>query len=180
MKRYLPAIGAGLIIGLLGLFNSLSHSVQKNKIKNEVSKSADSNLLPEVVKIDSFIPEIEGGYDKEFMFFFERLKTLISNNDSVKIAEEIFYPLHTAIEGHKGTLDIKDKKSFLRYYHLLFNERMKDFILKEDLQDVFSNYQGIALGGGRIWINQRMISGEVVTKVSTVSNLNVYWKNPHP
>jgi hypothetical protein len=176
LKRYLPAIGAGLIIGLLGLYNSLSHSAQKKKTESVVSMSADSNLLPEVVKTDFFIPTIEGGYGKEFMFFFVRLKTLITNNDSVRIAEEMFYPLHTAIEGHQGTLNIKDKKSFLKYYHLLFNERMKDFILKEDLHDVFSNYQGIALGGGRIWIDQRMIGGELVTKVATISNLNDYWK----
>ena len=176
MKRYLPAIGAGLIIGLLGIFNSLSHSAQKKKTESVLSNSSDSNLVIQDVKNDPLISTIDSGYRKEFMFFFERLKTLISNNDSVQIAEEMFYPLHTALEGHKGTLNIKDKKSFLKYYHLLFNERMKDFILKEDLHDVFSNYQGIALGGGRIWIDQRMIGGEVVTKVMTVSNLNVYWK----
>ena len=103
-------------------------------------------MVTQDVKNDFLVPTIEGGYREEFMVFFEGLKTLISNNDSVKIAEEMFYPLQTALEGHKGTLNIKDKRSFLKYYHLLFNERMKDFILKEDLHDVFSNYQGIALG----------------------------------
>jgi hypothetical protein len=177
LKLYLPAIGAGLIIGLLGLYNSLSHSVQKKKTESIVSNSTDSNLITQDVKNDSFKPTIESGYsNKEFLFFFERLKTLITNNDSVQIAEEMFYPLHTALEGHQGTLNIKDKKSFLKYYHLLFNERMKDFILKENLHDVFSNYKGMCLGAGRIWIDQRMVEGEVVTKVSTVSNLNDYWK----
>jgi hypothetical protein len=176
LKRYLPAIGAGLIIGFLGLFNLLSHTAQKKKIESAASNSVDSNLVRQDVKNDSLVPAIEGGYRKEFMIFFEGLKTLLSNNDSVKIAEEMFYPLHTALEGHKGTLNIKNKKSFLKYYHLLFNERMKDFILKEDLHDMFSNYQGIALGGGRIWIDQRMVGGKVVTKVTTLSNLDVYLK----
>ena len=141
-----------------------------------MSTPVDLIIVPQNLKRDSLIESIQGGYGREFVVYYERLRTLISRNDSVQIAEEMFYPLHTALEGHKGTLNIKDKKSFLQYYHLLFNDRMKDFVLKEDLHDVFSNYEGIALGGGRIWINQRMIGGEVVTKVSTVSNLNDYWK----
>ena len=139
LKRYLPAIGAGLIIGILGIFKSLSHSKQKMETESVMGTLKDSIIVPQNLKKDSLIESIHGGYGREFVVFYERL---ISRNDSVQIAEEMFYPLHTALEGHKGTLNIKDKKSFIKYYHPLFN-RKKNLVQKDHLHDVFSNYKGI-------------------------------------
>ncbi len=122
------------------------------------------------------IPEIEGGYGKELADYFIKLKKLVSLNDSLQIQNQIFYPLHASIEGYHGTIDIYDKKSFLKMYGILFNERMKKYILSENLEKVFSNYQGIALGKGRIWIDQRLINGKLITKIFSISNQNVYWQ----
>jgi hypothetical protein len=122
-------------------------------------------------------PEIEGGDGKKLVLFFKKFRSLVKENDSSHLANHVFYPLHAASEGFKGSIDIYDKKSFLKYYHLLFSERMRKYILSENLDSVFSNYQGIAIGRGRIWIGQRMIRGELVTKVMSISNLDVYWKS---
>jgi len=122
------------------------------------------------------IPDIAGGNGKELAEFYKKFKSLVKENDSVRIANLIFYPLHTSMERYKGFVNIYDKKSFLKFYHLLFDERMRKYVLSENLDKVFSNYQGIALGGGRIWIDQRMIQGKLVTKIMTISNLDAYWK----
>ena len=158
------------------IFLSCDAQVSQKKVTDSSRSSYVDSGLSNPYSKNEYIPNIEGGGGQELAIFYSRFKTLIANNDSLSIADEVFYPLHTALEGHKGTLNIKDKKTFLKYYPQLLNDRMKNFILKLDLHDLFSNWQGICLGHGRIWIDQRLIQGELITKIITISNLDVYWK----
>ena len=111
-----------------------------------ISASSQNNTNFDSLKT----PDIYGGDGKEFVDFFKKFRSLAKRNDSVQIAKQVFYPFHAALEGYKGTVDIYDKKSFLKFYHLIFNERMRSYIISENLDSIFSNWEGIALGRGNL------------------------------
>jgi len=120
-------------------------------------------------------PNIVGGDGKQFVIFLKNLKKMIFKNQRTKIATQMFYPLHVAY-GEK-TKTIKTKEQFLKLYDTLFSKRMKKMILDQNPDSVFSNYEGIALQGGMVWIDQRLSSGgALVTKIITINNSNEIWE----
>jgi hypothetical protein len=53
---------------------------------------------------------------------------------------------------------------------------MKSFLLSQTRDSAFSNYQGIAFGHGKLWIDQRLgPSGGLVTKIMTINNSDKMW-----
>jgi hypothetical protein len=128
-------------------------------------------LLPSVVK-----PQQKGRYyiagvdnDSTFLNFYSDFKNAVVNRDSIKIANLILYP-NTFYYGNNKTFPINDKKSFLKLYSKIFNNKLKQLIINAKDDSLFANSSGIMLGNGQIWFNEVLIHGKWVLKIFTLNN----------
>src|SRR5258708_6571372 len=67
--------------------------------------------------------------EKDFQLFLVNFKWALEKNDNAKIAGLVFYPLHTAYGSRQGTVNVANKKAFLKLYSVLLDKRMKEFLL---------------------------------------------------
>jgi len=78
--------------------------------------------------------------------FIADLQNYIKNNDKQAIAKRIKFPIYS----------MKNEQEFLAIYDKIFVEEMKNGILEQRMQNIFSNYEGVCIGGVNynIWIAQ--------------------------
>ena len=67
---------------------------------------------------------------------------------------------------------IKNKKQFTDNFERIFYPTFVEKVKKLEYFDMFSNYQGVMMGDGEIWINCISISGNNKCKlrVTTINN----------
>lgn len=118
-----------------------------------------------------------GGYGKEFKIFWDKFRLDIKSNDSIKISKQIFYPVVVTYGNMKGSKQIRTRQEFLKQYSLLFDKRMRTFILNQTDDSVNSVSKGIFIGAGNIWFEQRINqqNGKISTKIVTINNNNSTW-----
>jgi hypothetical protein len=92
------------------------------------------------------------GSDKALESFIVTIKKAIANNDKMWIADHLFYPVRVRIS-EKSTLAIKNKNQLLLQYDKIFTPAMKQKISSTFSFNLFSNYQGVMLGDGQLWVN---------------------------
>jgi hypothetical protein len=56
----------------------------------------------------------------------------------------------------------------LEYYDVAFDAKVRGFIAKQKVSDLFGNWQGIMIGGGEIWIN--MGGGSSCLRIIAINN----------
>jgi hypothetical protein len=84
----------------------------------------------------------------------KHVKTSILNSDKEWIANHINYPLKTTLFKGKA-ITIKNKKQLIDNFDQIFHQEFKDKIKSLCVCNMFNNYQGVMLGDGQIWINNR-------------------------
>ncbi len=94
------------------------------------------------------------GTDDDVEKFMKYVKTSILNGDKEWIANHINYPLKTTVFKDKA-ISIKNKKQLIDNFDQIFHQEFKVKIKSLCVCNMFINYQGVMLGDGQIWINNR-------------------------
>jgi len=97
--------------------------------------------------------------------FLVDLQAAVQANDKKKIAAMISYPMNFIHDSKRAR--IRDKQTFLSRYDTVFNEHIRDAILKQSAHCLFGNYQGEMIGNGEVWFSE-MQDGSL--KIITVNS----------
>lgn len=98
--------------------------------------------------------------DKEVKDLYLKFQRAVVEDDRKTVASLINYPLNVNFPTDKPNRNytlIKNKKIFLDVYDRIFHKKLIEFIAridveKEDEEDIWARYDGIAVGRGVIWI----------------------------
>ena len=99
------------------------------------------------------------GSDDDVEKFMKHVKTSILNSDKEWIANHVSYPIKTTLYKDK-VITIKNKKQLIENFDQIFHQEFKDKIKSFCVCNMFNNYQGVMLGNGEIWINNKLNSTE--------------------
>ncbi len=93
------------------------------------------------------------GYDENRVaVVFAALKRAAASMTHDPIEPYIDYPF-TARSAH-GNIVLRSAKDLRRQFPRLFNARVRAAILAQNLDDAFTNYQGVMIGRGEVWIGE--------------------------
>ncbi|NIF58021.1 hypothetical protein F3J27_00880 [Enterobacter sp. Ap-916] len=83
--------------------------------------------------------------------FFDNFKTQIAAQNKAEVAKLISYPIKIALAGKK--VQIKTPQQFIKNYDAIFTPDLVAVVNAQKYQDLFANYQGLAIGKGQIWFS---------------------------
>jgi hypothetical protein len=93
------------------------------------------------------------GYDKERVaVVLQALKQAAQSMTPDPIEPYLEYPF--IARSPAGNIVIKSAKDLRRAFRRIFTDRVKAAILSQNLEDAFSNYQGVMVGDGEVWITE--------------------------
>lgn len=120
------------------------------------SAYATKNVPPENNKTTKRKVKVESRYEvagitnaKEFEKSFNSIKYLVKNNEKLKVASYVSYPLNVNKKDEK--IKIKSKEEFIKNYDTIITEDVKKALLNQDVTKTFVNYQGVMVGDGQMW-----------------------------
>jgi len=140
--------------------------------------SADNKIsYPFVLKLEGGLPGAEYGKkyaqivnnksDQDVENFVSKIKSYIINNKNEQLAEEIRYPINVKI--NNKVIKIRNKDDLVKNYNKIFTVDYKQKISNARTKDLFANYQGIMVGLGLIWINDRTLTGDNSSKLMIIA-----------
>ncbi|PHS14990.1 MAG: hypothetical protein COA86_15120 [Kangiella sp.] len=93
------------------------------------------------------------GFDSESELkpFYEKVRVAILSRDYETIADLLFFPAGVYV-GDKPT-EVRSKKEFIALGDDIINERLLRAVYCSSYVALWSNYRGVALGQGEVWIN---------------------------
>jgi hypothetical protein len=91
------------------------------------------------------------GTDDDVEKFMTHVKAAVLSSDKEWLANHIYYPLKTTLHKNKR-ITIKNKKQFIGYFDQIIHQEYKKKIKSFCVCNMFTNYQGVMLGNGEIWI----------------------------
>jgi len=77
--------------------------------------------------------------------FLRKLQYWVDTDQGDRVAITISYP--------SGKAAVKDKKSFLKDYDNIFNQKVEKALREQNFSQIFRNTRGILVGRGELWIN---------------------------
>ena len=84
-----------------------------------------------------------------FEAMFTIVQGLVKKDDKSQVAQYMLYPIHASIDGKKTK--INNETDFVKHYDQIFNEKVKQALIQQDVNKTFVNYQGVMVGDGEIW-----------------------------
>ena len=140
--------------------------------------SVDNKIsYPFVLKLEGGLPGAEYGKkyaqivnnksDQDVENFVSKIKSYIINNKNEQLAEEIRYPINVKI--NNKVIKIRNKDDLVKNYNKIFTVDYKQKISNARTKDLFANYQGIMVGLGLIWINDRTLTGDNSSKLMIIA-----------
>jgi hypothetical protein len=84
--------------------------------------------------------------------FLRDLQNSVAVDDRAHVVEMVGFPLKITADGKSRTL--RNKNQLLEYYNVAFDAKVRGFIAKQKVSELFCNWKGIMIGRGEIWINQ--------------------------
>jgi hypothetical protein len=81
--------------------------------------------------------------------FVIKLQQAVRADDRTWLADHMRYPVR--YYGRKDRV-VRDRAAFISRYRSIFSARLKAGVLAQNPNDLFENWQGTMIGGGRIWI----------------------------
>ncbi|MGK0466892.1 hypothetical protein [Clostridium sp.] len=140
--------------------------------------SADNKIsYPFVLKLEGGLPGAEYGKkytqfvnnksDQDVENFVSKVQSYIVNNKKEQLSEEIRYPINVKI--NNNIIKIKNKDDLIKNYDKIFTVEYKQAISKARTKYLFANYQGIMVGNGQIWINDRTLAGDNSSKLMIIA-----------
>jgi hypothetical protein len=84
--------------------------------------------------------------------FVVALQQAIRDTDKTWLAEHTRYPLR--YYGHRK-IPIRNKAAFVKNYATIIGPKLRAFVLAQDPENVFENYQGMMVGDGNynVWVS---------------------------
>jgi hypothetical protein len=158
MKKVSILISVILITSIISCGNL---SKTKNSIKEEITTEEQNNDLnnekeiPDAKIMNEQLPVTNGIFanasiddDKAVYEIARLIKANIYNKFA--LSEMIDYPIPVNINNDR--VMINNAQEFIDNYDTLINDNVKQAILSLDYESIFSNYQGVMLGDGQIWL----------------------------
>jgi hypothetical protein len=96
--------------------------------------------------------------------FLAQLQAAVQANDKDRIAGMISYPVNFIHNGKRAR--IRDKQTFLALYDSIFDEHVRQTILKQSARCLFGNANGEMIGAGEVWFSEM---GDGSVKIITVN-----------
>ena len=84
--------------------------------------------------------------------FLSRLQSAVRANDKKAVANLAALPLR--VNFASGARTYRDRKSIERDFDRIFTQRVKQAILSQRADRLFTNYQGAMIGDGQVWFDQ--------------------------
>ena len=84
--------------------------------------------------------------------FLSRLQAAVRADDRSAIAGLIAYPLRVNFDN--GPKTYRDRHSIERDFQRIFTPRVKQAILNQEADKLFTSYQGSMIGDGEVWFDQ--------------------------
>lgn len=78
------------------------------------------------------------------------IQSLVEKGDKQQVAQYVLYPINVYVAGQKT--NINNETEFIKYYDEIFNEKVKQALITQDVTKTFVNYQGVMVGNGEIWM----------------------------
>lgn len=98
--------------------------------------------------------------------FFAELRRAVAEDERAKVAAMIAYPIFVSIAGRR--IRLRRQADLLRRYNLVFNRRVREALARQQVSELFVNWQGVMIGDGEIWFNQMPNSRDF--KITAVNN----------
>jgi hypothetical protein len=93
------------------------------------------------------------GYDEQRVaVVLDALKKAATSMTPDPLAPYIEYPF--IARSPKGNIVIRSAGDLTRVFRRIFTEPVRSAILSQSLEDAFSNYQGVMIGNGQVWIGE--------------------------
>jgi hypothetical protein len=89
------------------------------------------------------------GSDSIVFAFLHSLQRGVAANDSSAVARLIAYPLR--VNALSGTYKVPNRAAFLGRYRQIFTPKIREAILAQVADSLFSNWQGVMIGNGDVW-----------------------------
>lgn len=106
--------------------------------------------------------------DSTFTICYDNFKELVRENDSLKIASLVFYPLFVNYSAAKFE-KIKGRKERIQHYSCIFAKKLKRLILHTSADSLSAFSDGIMLGSGPMWF---LVTGHVKTPIIKIISIN--------
>lgn len=86
----------------------------------------------------------------EYKIAFSFLQDAVKNNDKLVVANMVSYPFKTKLNNAKT---IQNAEAFVQDYDKILTPEIKDVILRQKYEDVFTNQDGLMFGDGEVWLS---------------------------
>ena len=111
------------------------------------------------------------GYDEaRVAVVLQALKEAANSLTPDPIEPYIDYPF--TARSAAGNIVIKSIKDLRRVFPRIFTESVRSAILAQNLDDAFSNYQGVMIGNGQVWIAEVCGDQECRDKKYVIRTIN--------
>jgi hypothetical protein len=83
--------------------------------------------------------------------FLTELQAAVRAGNASKLADLVSYPLPVNTGGHADA--IRTKAQFVKRYSDIIDSVTAKAILNQRFEDLFSNWQGVMIGSGNVWLS---------------------------
>ena len=141
----------------------VDNEVIEDEIVISQEEIPDESILKEEIPQTNGIFSNAGIDDDEQVYVFVRgIRANIGNINT--LSGMINYPIFAKISGERA--EFTTSEDFIENFDLIFNEKIRTAINNVDYNNLFSNYQGVMIGDGEIWMS--IIDGEM--KIIAINN----------
>lgn len=102
--------------------------------------------------------------------FFRDIQQSVAKNDRTHVAALIDFPL--TVHGVGRNVVLRRKSDFIKHYDVVFNRNVKSALAAQKVGNLFVNVQGVMVGSGQIWFNQKSSGSgnKAVFKIIAINN----------
>jgi hypothetical protein len=122
---------------------------KKNVHQQALQELAKKQTKPSTVTNRDATAVIENA--SEFEAFFKKVQQLAAKGDKAGVAGYVAYPIQVKINGKKVTITTKEQ--FIKRYDQIFNNKVKNALKNQKVDQTFVNYRGVMVGDGELWFN---------------------------
>jgi len=83
--------------------------------------------------------------------FLQDLQHSVAVDDRARVVEMVGFPIKITADGKSRTL--RNRNQLLAYYNVAFDAKVRGFIAKQKVSELFCNWKGIMIGRGEVRIN---------------------------
>jgi hypothetical protein len=99
------------------------------------------------------------GNDEAVEAFMKKVRSAIVNKETEWLADNIRFPLKVSM-GKKKKVTIRNRTQFISNAEKIINRVFMEKVRGACVCNMFSNYQGVMLGNGQVWIKDREGAGK--------------------